>query len=153
MEMRFSIRKPMLLTAVGLFFCTAHGEQVAPRASATSTPSTQHAELKISVSSPNEAVANEFAGYYSTKGFAVTRSTSITETKSSGGWSFSTASWPMFSRPTPSDARTAIYTAIATKSAGGDQAQMRSALAFCNSLVARSGGQCSFATTDPAGLR
>jgi len=144
----------MLLTGIGLFMCTAHGEQVAPSAGATSTPSAQHAELKIPVSSPSEAAAaNEFAAYYATKGFAVTRSTLITETKSAGGWSYSTASWPMFSRPAPSDTRTTSYAAIARKSAGGDQAQMRSALAYCNSLVTRSGGQCSFATTDPAGLR
>lgn len=120
----------MLLTGIGLFMCTAQGEQVAPSAGATSTPSAQHTELKISVSSPSEAAAKEFAAYYATKGFAVTRSTLITETKSAGGWSFSTASWPMFSRPAPSDSRTTSYAAIATKSAGGDQAQMRSALAY-----------------------
>jgi len=153
MKMRFSPTKPMLLTAIGLFMCSAHGEQTAPSGGASPIPSSQHAELKVSVSSPSEAAANEFAASYAANGFAVTRSMSITETKSSGGWDFSTASSPMLSRREPSDTRTTVYSAVATKISGSGQAQMHSALASCNAIVTRSGGQCSSAITDPAGLR
>jgi hypothetical protein len=143
--MRAKTRSFVLAIGLGLVVCAAMAQQNGSGPSAATNPPPGWLQLKVTISSSSEAAVDEFAATYSAQGFAVTRSTSVTETTSSG-WSFSTASMPMFSRTAPG-VRTTTYAASAVKSGAATQAQMQLALAYCKSFVAPVGVQCTVATT------
>ncbi len=107
----------------------------------------QSAGITVTVSSPSQDAERQLAAAYRQRGFTVTETATVTRTVAGSGWSFTTASSPMFQTFAPTDVTSTVFTAVAHKNGAPQPDVFAAEGARCNELLQGAAGTCKVEST------